>query len=571
MQFGGGGGVLAVLGGAARVGRTAAMAARAARTVARVMRLAATVRGLAYVARGAAKLSKVGKLGKMAGSAFRFGTRMGKIVSTPFRSGFAKIGAVAKTNTGKGLRYTLTGVADISQIGFTTYEVATLIKAAKKAKAAREGEVDGGGGGGGGGGQERVRKEGETDWFYVDSKTGERVWLQSAEEAKKVHDAGVHQVFSHVDSEEVVEEGEEGEGGELSPEVEAVLNSLAAEAVNEAEERRVRRSAETDDDDDGEEMEQQVVLAWHYQNDEGETVWLLTYEEALRAHQEGREVSALHIADIPLPRQFDEADEDNDEEVREEMELFDEESKTYTVTEGQPLQLIEQYYNTPGRDTMQSLAFFVGADYVERYVDNVMEPHEAERWGRLYPNWRRELRWRPSWDDRGPEADERLRWYFFHPTPKNLWKVVSELGLNYVLETARWRASHPRQAAYSRAIWQTTEKMLEDRVEGERLLQKHLDNPDEVSMDEAVTQLGTEFVDDWLERILGKSREERHDMMIQILASVAETVAPAIPVSSAYRLSQILKKKEEEEEDLDRVEVLGEDALRMWGRGDWWQ
>ena len=508
------------------------MAARLARIAARLSRLGGTVRGLSSVARGANNLNRIARFGNITRSAIRGGYKVGKVVSKPFKATFSRIGTVMRTKTGRGVRYSLTALADAAQLGYSAYEIALAVQLANELAAEDEEEVSNEGTADdsgnaeeeGGEGKKKKKKKGLSEWYYIDSITGEKVLLHSSEEAMKVYEAGKHRVYVHEDVEDVYPAGRREEAialvNERAAETEALVKKMLTEIAARNQIERVRRSAE----ENPSAADTDPALAWHYRDSRGETVWLLTYEEALRAYNEGKEVFTLQVA----------PNNDNNNQ---------EEEDGYVIKEGgNPWELVLQYYNNPGKDTLHNLAFFVGADYVRWYIDKLMGPDKVEHWVKLYPNWREEIK-RPEWDKKGQEADKILRKYYFHPSSVNLWAVVAKLGLKYVSKVCSFKARQVGQPARSRAIWQTAEKILTDHIDGDKLMREHLSNPEKVTMDEVVRELGHDFVQQWAERTKEENKRNMHKM---ILATVGEAVRGLlkIPLYVAYKIIESQEKED---------------------------
>lgn len=196
---------------------------------------------------------------------------------------------------------------------------------------------------------------------------------------------------------------------------------------------------------------------------------------------------------------------------------------------------------------MANLAFLVGADVVEEVVETRLSRPERVLWNQIYPQWRSEIRTRLTlW--KGEDSDKMLRWYYLSPTPERLDSVVATLGLRYVKRFAEKRSGELRKSLLDGVIWDSTAVELEKRLKTQTLLHQHLDDPDSVSLEEIVE------VDNpaYLERYAQQMQEEaeqgvKKDVLKMSLEALTDGPIP-LPVGSAFRLHDRIKKKKEEEE-----------------------
>ena len=162
--------------------------------------------------------------------------------------------------------------------------------------------------------------------------------------------------------------------------------------------------------------------------------------------------------------------------------------------ERDPERLIRLYLSDPGKGTLSDLGLIAGASFTEAYVDERMTSEERERWNSLYPHWRREIR------DESEETQELMRKYLFNPSSANLEEAVYLLGMDFVRDYAEDKGDVLRQDHANASIWQTTARLLQERMVGDDLVQRHVDNPEAYPLEEVVSQLGAEYVTDFAER-----------------------------------------------------------------------
>ena len=510
-------------------------------------RMAVNLQRLNALGRQMAKLGQASTWVK-AGRPF---VRAYRPVAKTFRPAFRAVGRGLRSKKGKSWRHGLQIVSDGTQLGYASYEIVKEVKSAIAAKAAKdklnriresrmkkkkkeeEGQE----------GEQRQqqkeeeqqqqqqqqREEGEegepeSDWYYVDSQTGETVWLDSLEEALQVHELGEEVFVSQEAQEELLLAtggggGEEEEGGGK---------------------RRRRRGAEEGEEEEG---------GWWFYLDpeaEGGRVQLANTPQAYDAYLEGREVLFVDAMGgyeykletgedgevLVTPLVDDDYDDDGEDEEEGEGEMSWDEWEAQCYEERDPERLVRLYLEDPGKGTMSDLGLIAGASYVEKYVSETMTPEERARWNSVYPNWRLEIR------DEDEETQELMRKYLFKPSVPNLEEAVYHLGMDFVRDYAEEKGDVLRQDPANATVWQTTARLLGDRMVGDDLINRHMDDPESYPLREVAEQLGSEYVLDFTERMAWHAEkfrpameEDREDVLEDLALMMMEMQTP-VPLTA---------------------------------------
>ncbi len=501
----------------AQVGRAAAAGARLATTARALGRLAGN---MARAARVAAQM-----------------TRLAKAVK-PIKAGAKAVGRGFRSKAFKSVRNAVWITSDTAQLGYVTYEIVREVKAAlaakaaaKKFKEARErrqkererlqGEAEEGEEQQQQQSQEEADEEGgksSSKWYYRSKDTGETVWLHSVEEAYLAHEAGevVH-----------VKEGAEEE-------------VVAYVDANAAGRRRRRREA-------------QPGGRWRFFDPKtGSTVLTYGIEQALDAFLEGVKVTFLSDAGPEFLLGVDEETGEPTltligesggttaakaakaakaaEAAAEEPEPMEDDDDYYE--ERDPEKLVRKYLEDPGKGTLSDLGLIAGASFVESYVGEKMSPEERERWNSLYPRWSAEIR------DEKESTQEIMRRYLFMPSAANLEDAIYRLGMNFVRSYAEKKGRVERQDSANATVWQTTARLLEERMLGDDLIYRHVTRPEMYPLEEVVDRLGAEYLEDfsertarYLERMSPAVKQRRKEGMVDMSLEVADTLLSNFDIS----------------------------------------